>query len=369
MIRSLKVRLYPTEKQKKVLEDHFNGYRYAYNLCLEYKSHMWKYHKINKTGYDMQNELFEIRKEIPWLNKCKAESIRQAALDVDKSFRNLYRGAGFPKFKSRKSYNTFIINQSINCRNNTIQFLKKLIKFKTSSNYHVCLANNRIKEARFTRDKCGYYWASLMIDNYNKKDIPQFSRTIGIDMGIKTLITTSEGEQIENNKYLVKNQYKLRKLQRQHSRKKKGSKNREKSRLKLAKLHQKITWQREHQYHQITNKLINENQVIVVETLKIQNMMKNHKLARSIADVSWGELVRQLEYKCSWYGRQLIKINTFYPSSKTCNSCGNVKEQLSLSERIYNCECGYSEDRDINAAKNIRNIGTRMPEFKPVENT
>lgn len=350
-----------------MLENHFNGYRYCYNLCLEYKSMLWKDYKKNVSGYDMQNELFEIRKENDWLLKCKAECIRDAALNVEKSYKNFFKGKGFPRFKSKKGLQSFAAYQSLIIKNNKLSFYKNKIKFKTSEKYNELLENNKIKRVTFKRDLCGDYWATCLIELPNEKPLAKNNKAIGIDLGIKHLLITSDGEYFDNKNYLRNAYYKNRSLQRKFSKTKKGGKNREKLRIKLAKSHRKLTNQKQHYYHEIANKLISENQTIIIENLSVENMMKNHKLARSISDASWGMFTKILEYKCERHGRQLIKINKWFPSSKTCSNCGNVKKELKLSERTYKCnECSFEIDRDLNASLNIKKEGLKISGL-PVE--
>ena len=360
-MKNYKVRLYPTIKQKEMLEQHFNGYRFAYNLCLEYKSTLWKDYKKNISGFDMQKELFILNKEIDFLSICKVECIRDAALNVDKSYKKFFNGNGFPKFKSRKGIQSFAAYQSINIKDNKIKFFKNNIKFRTSQWLSKKLENNKIKRVTFKKDLEGKYWASLLIDKKENLELLKLEKSVGIDLGLKDLIITSDGEFFENKKYLKNQYYKLRTLQRKFAKSKKNGKNREKLRIKIANKHNKISNQRFHYYHQITNTLIRENQTICIESLKIKEMVKNRSLSKSISDVSWGLLTQMLEYKCKWYGRELIKINTYFPSSKQCSNCGNIKKELKLSERIYKCdECTYSEDRDLNASYNILKEGLRI---------
>ena len=369
MYKRLKVKLYPTKNQIEMLENHFDGYRFAYNLSLEYKQHLWKYHKINISGFDLQKELFQIRKESDWLIKCKAECIRDAGLNVDKAYKNFFKGKGYPKYKSKKGGQSFSAHQSINYKNNKISFYKNKIKFKTSKKYNELLETHKIKQCTFKRDLCGDYWATLLIETEDTKVLPNSENIVGIDLGIKDLVITSEGQVFENKKFLQSNYYKLRRLQRRFAKTKKGSKNREKLRIKIAKLNRKICRQKEHYYHQITNELLRDNQTIVMETLNVKGMMEEKKLSRNISDASWGLLTQMLEYKAKWYGRELIKINQWFPSSKTCSNCGNVKETLLLSERTYKCEvCKTKIDRDLNAAINIKQTGIKIPEVA-VENT
>ena len=369
MYKRIKVKLYPTKNQIEMLERHFDGYRFAYNLSLEYKQHLYKHYKLNISGFDLQKELLEIRKEVDWLSKCKAECIRDAGLNVDKAYKNFFKGKGFPKYKSKKGEQSFSAYQSINCRDNKLSFYKNKIKFKTSEKYNILLETHKIKQCTFKKDLCGDYWATLLIDTDDTKVLPKSENIIGIDLGVKDLVITSDGEVFENKKFLQNNYYKLRRLQRKFAKTKKGGKNREKLRIKIAKLNRKIVWQKEYYYHQITNQLIRDNQTIVMETLGVKDMLEQKKMSRQISDASWGLLTQMLEYKCKWYGRELIKINQYYPSSKTCSGCGNVKETLLLSERVYRCDsCGLEIDRDKNAAKNIKQTGIKIPK-ETVENT
>lgn len=362
MYKRLKVKIYPTIKQTEMLENHFNGYRYAYNLCLEYKQTLCNHHKINISGFTMQAELLKIRKESEWLKKCKAECIRQAGGDVEKSYKNFFNGKGFPKFKSKKGIKNFTSYQAIYCKDSKLTFYKNKIKFKTSKHYSELLELHKIKQCTFKKDLCGDYWATLLIDTEEMKVLPQTESVVGIDLGVKDLVITSYGEVFENKKFLQNNYFKLRRLQRKFAKSKKGGKNNEKLRVKIARLNRKIVNQKEHYYHQITNTLIRDNQTIIMEALNVKGMMEEKKLSRNISDASWGLLTKMLEYKCKWYGRNLIKINQWFPSSKTCSNCGSIKKTLTLNERVYNCNsCGFKLDRDLNAAINIKNSGLKIP--------
>lgn len=367
MLKRLKIRLYPNKKQKEVLNNHFNAYRFLYNLSLEYKIMMYKDYGINKSGYDLSGEILELRKEVGWLSKCKAECLREAGTDVDKTFKKFFKGSGYPKFKSKRSEDRFTALQAINCKDNILTFFKQKIKFKTSEKYKNLLNSHKIKQVTFKKDKCGDYWASCLIDTTDTKQLPKTDNTVGIDLGIKHLVITSDGEFFENKRYFDNTRKKLKRAQQKFSRTEKGSKNREKQAIKVAKIYRKISRQREHYYHQITNKLLNENQVIVMEDLKIQNMLEKRELSRLIADASWGLLTTMLEYKANWYGREIIKIDTYFPSSKMCSSCGNIKQDLKLSDRVYKCNnCDLEIDRDYNATLNIKNSGIKLP-LEPVE--
>lgn len=368
MFLRIKSRIYPTYKQKKILNRHFDAYNFVYNLCLEYKTLLWRNYKKHISGYDMAKEVFEIRRDTEWLSKCKAECLREAPLELDKSFKKFFKGNGYPKFKSKKEDKSFHAYQGINVKGNKIKFYKNLIRIKDSQKNIELLNTSKIKKVTFKRDTCGDYWATCLIEIPEIEKLPENNKVVGIDLGLKDLVITSAGVKYENKKYLRNTYFKLRRLQRKFSKTKKGGRNREKLRKSIARVYRKATRQREWYYHQISNDLIRDNQTIVLESLRIHNMVKNHKLARSINDASWGTLTRMLEYKAKWYGRTIIKVDTFYPSSKTCSGCGNIKKELKLSEREYICECcGLIIDRDINAAINLKNTGIKIP-VEPVEN-
>lgn len=361
MYKRLKVKLYPTHKQIEMLENHFDAFRYCYNLCLDYRQTLWNHHRINISGYDMAKELLQLRKEVEWFSKCKAECVREAAYRVEESYKNFFKGKGFPKFKSRRGVQSFHAYQSIHTKGNRLSFYSNKIKFNTSQEYEEFLEISKIKQITFKKDLLGDYWATLLIEDKTDLILPKNNNSVGIDLGLKHLYITSDREYAENNKYLEKEYYNLRKLQRKFAKTKKGGKNREILRKNIAKKHRKIKWQKEHHYHQLTNKLIRENQTICVESLGIKGMIENKELSRQITEASWGLFIQMLEYKCNWYGRELIKINQYYPSSKTCSNCGHVKEELKLSQRQYKCtKCSVSLDRDYNASLNILKEGLKI---------
>ena len=217
MFKCFKIKLYPTKNQIEMLENHFNGYRYCYNLALEYRNMMWNDYKINKSGIDLQKELFEVRKSSHWLIKCKAECIRDAGLKVDKAVKGFFKGKGYPKFKSKKNIQSFAAYQSIVIKKNKITFYKNKIAIKTSDEYIALLENNKIKRVTFKKDKCGDYWAICLLELINDKKLPDSDKIIGIDLGIKHLAITSDGIFYENPKFLINTYYKLLKQQRKFS--------------------------------------------------------------------------------------------------------------------------------------------------------
>ncbi|HEY9779034.1 MAG TPA: RNA-guided endonuclease TnpB family protein, partial [Leptolyngbyaceae cyanobacterium] len=207
-------------------------------------------------------------------------------------------------------------------------------------------------------DARGQWFVSLLVDDHTVNPLVKTDKSIGLDVGITSLIATSDGDKIANPKHGLRLHKKLRRVQKAYDRKQKRSNNRQKARLKVARIHGRITDARKDFLHKLTTQLVRENQTIVVEDLAIKNLVKNHKLAQSISDASWGELVRQLAYKCQWYGRELVKIDRWFPSSKRCGNCGYIVEKMSLNVREWKCpKCETSHDRDINASKNILAAG------------
>jgi len=208
-----------------------------------------------------------------------------------------------------------------------------------------------------SKDCADRYFVSILVEE-DIKPLPVVNEQVGLDLGLKSMVITSDGHTFGNPKFFAKDEKKLAKAQRRHAKKKKGSKNRAKAKLKVARIHARIADRRRDYQHKLSTQIIRENQVVCVESLQVKNMVKNHKLAKAISDVGWSEFVRQLEYKAEWYGRTLVKIDKWYPSSKRCFDCGHILDSLSLDIRHWVCpECGVQHDRDINAAKNILTAG------------
>ncbi len=300
--------------------------------------------------------------EYEWLNEVNSQSIQAAIKDLDTAYDRFFRKISkFPKFKSKhNSTQSFKVPQSakIDWGAKTL----KIPKFKTPFKFKGSFKGEFLKlnSVTISKNASGKYFASIQ-GEFEITPKESTGECIGVDLGIKTLLVDSNGTEIKNERFLKKKLKKLKYLQKQHSRKKKQSKSREKSRIKLAKSYQKVTFQRNNYLHQISSKLINDNQVIVLEDLAVKNMIKNHKLAQAIADVSWGSLVSMLKYKAKWHNRQVIQIDRFYPSSKTCSHCNHLMSSMDLSVREWDCpSCGTHHDRDINAAKNILRQGLNI---------
>lgn len=363
MEKAYKYRIYPNKEQQILIAKTFGCCRFVYNYYLNKRIQDYKENKTSLNYYDCANNLKDLKKEFEWLKEVDAISLQSSLKNLDSAYQKFFKEyGGFPKFKSKKthrfSYKTKNVNNNIQFLNNHIK-LPKLGWVKTRDKQ---MPQGRILNATISQEPSGKYYCSICCTDVEIQPLPQTNDQVGIDLGIKDFAITSDGVKYNNPKYLQQSLDKLAKLQRSLSRKARGGSNRNKARTKVARLQEKIKHQRQDYLQKLSTELIRENDVICIEDLQVKNMVQNHKLARSISDVSWSEFTRQLQYKANWYGRKLIKVDRYFASSQTCSCCGEkFPITKDLSVRKWICpNCKSVLDRDINAAINILNEGLKQ---------
>ena len=380
MLRAYKYRIYPTDEQKVLFAKTFGCCRFVYNWALNLKITAYRERK-ETLGIVLLTNLMksELKTEYKWLSEVNSQSLQSSLRNLDTAYTNFFRNTkavGFPKFKSRKSRQSFLCPQ--HCR---VDFGRGTITIPKAKDIPAVLHrkfSGTVKTVTVSMTPSGKYYASVLVDT-NLQELPPMekdaSTTVGIDLGIKSLAVCSDGRTFDNPKNLQNSLQRLAMLQKRLSRKQKGSANRDKARIKVARLQEHISNCRKDNIHKITHTLTHDSQVrtICMENLNVKGMQRNHHLAQSVVDASFGMFLTMLEYKCRWYGVNLIKIDRFAPSSKTCGKCGYIYKGLKLSERSWTCpECGTHHDRDLNAACNIKEFGLKaLPaergKVKPVD--
>ena len=380
ILKGFKFRLYPTDEQKVLLDKHFGCCRFVYNLGLELKNKTYQ-----ETGKSLPDvKLMEMIKDLKntnhqFLKEVNSQSIQQSIWNLGSAFSGFFKKiSDFPKFKSKhKNRNSFIVPQGfdVTVSDGTISIPK--FKDPIKCIFHREFVGDK-RSLTISKTPNGKYFVSILVQTeVEKKEKYKIdkSTSIGIDLGLSSFLTTSNGIKIANPKCFRQFEARLQLLQQRYSKTKKGSKNREKMRLKVAKIHQKISDSRKDFHHKLSNQLVRENQTICIEDLAVKNMMKNRKLSKSIGDVGWSQFIGFLTYKCDWFGVNLLTIGRFDPSSKMC-SCGKINQNLKLSDRTWKCSCGKVHDRDILAANNIlkfafvnvdKFVGQELPDVKPPE--
>ncbi len=351
--RGYKVKLYPTKAQSQRLIQMAGCCRWVYNHFLDMKKTAYFEDGKSLSFKDLSRELTRIRKEIDWLSECQLQPLQQSLRQLDVAYNRFFRKQSrFPKFKSKYGKQSIKKVMGWSVVGNRIKFMDGL-----SIRYRGTFPSERQGTLTLSCDLAGQWWASTQ--GFEEREEPKLNGSIGIDLGLHHLAITSDGEMYENLRALNSRIKQLRILSKEVSRKKNGSRNHHKAKLRLARFHRKVTNQRTNHLHHVSKAITDKNHAVIVhEDLAVINMMKNHKLARHIADASWGEFIRQITYKQAWKGGETTKVDRFFPSSKTCYKCWFVLSSLPLNVREWTCpRCGAIHDRDVNAAKVINKQG------------
>ena len=365
MLKAYKYKIKPNHQQEELLSKFFGCVRYIYNWGLDMKTSAYK-ENGKAVGYvQLAKELTSLKQQQDhqWLNECTAEALQQSLRCLDKAFTSFFRKkAKYPRFKSKKHTRDcvkFINHVHFDFDNWTVK-LPKLGKVKLCMNRTFDQSTCKQGTCTVSKDHCGTYWCVITVDDLQPKPTKTKlvkDNAIGVDLGIKDYAILSDGTKFSNPKHLEKSQRKLAHLQKVFARKDKDSKNYERMRIKVAKCHRSITNKRNDFLHKLSTHLVRNYDVICLEDLNVKGMEQNHHLARAIQGVAWSEFVRQLEYKSEWYGKNVLFIGRFEPSSKLCHKCGYINQDLQLKDREWICpQCGEHHDRDINAAMNIKEI-------------
>ena len=360
MLRAYVYKLSPTPVQTELLNQHIGSARFVYNLALDTKQQAYTRFGKTLSCFDLINQLPDLKTECPWLKLVNSQSLQMALRNLDNAFTNFFKGRGdYPNFRKKANGGSFQVpaNGQVDFEKGTISLPKFKAGIKAVLHRRF---KGTVKTVTIRRTPTGKFFASVLVDtNQHVEPLVPLNpdNVVGLDLGIKDFLVTSEGEAVANPKYLRNNIARLKVLQRRASRKVKGSANRRKANRRVAKQHERIANNRKDFLHQLSSKLVKNHDGIAIEDLGVKNLLKNHCLAQAISDVSWAEFRRQLAYKCEWQGKHLLVIGRFQPSTKLCSTCGYTNHQLTLADRAWDCpSCGSPHDRDHNAAINIKQM-------------
>jgi putative transposase len=368
VVRGYKTEVDLNNEQRTACLKHAGASRFAYNWGLTRSKEVYRATGSRPTAIELHRELNKLKQsDFPWMYEVSKCAMQEALRDLDKAYKHFFRRValkkqgkwrgklGFPKLKKRsKAIGSFRLTGSIHVYPDAVQ-LPRLGRIRLHEHDFMPM-DARVLSATVS-EQAGRWFVSIQVEEEHKKPVPTATTAIGVDLGIKTLATLSDGVTFANPRALKHAQKKLKRLERQKSRRKKGSKNRAKTRQQIARLHTRLANIRKDASHKLTTSLCKNHALVAIEDLHVAGMLKNHCLAQAVSDSNFGEIRRQLEYKSAYHGTHLVLVDRFYPSSKTCSSCGYIKPELSLSERTYVCEdCGMVLDRDLNAAINLRMV-------------
>ena len=362
MLKSYKYRIFPTDAQQEQLAKIFGQVRFVYNLGLETKISAYAANKTNVNCFELNKQITDLKNEVDWLD-APSQALQMTMRNLDNAYHAFFRGAGFPKFKSKHSKQSFQLPQGIRFSDDNKQIFIPKLKWVDIDLHRELPEGCIIKTTTISKTTTNKYYVSILVDT--QKELPskakiKESTSVGVGLGIKDFVITSDGKKFENKDFLKSTMQKLRVAQRSLARKQKGSKHYEKQKQVVALLHEKVRNQRQDYLHKISSHLINSYDTICIEDLSVSSMVKNRCLARAISDMGWRELRSMLEYKADWQGKNIRVIGRFDPSSKTCSNCGKINKELKLSDRSWTCNgCNAKHDRDVNAAVNIKNFGLR----------
>ncbi|MBT2527611.1 transposase [Streptomyces sp. ISL-99] len=359
--RAFKYRFHPTSEQAAELSRTFGCVRKVYNLALEARTVAWyqRQERINYNATSVMLTQWKKTQELAFLSEVSSVPLQQTLRHLQGAFSNFFEGrAKYPRFKSKKK------------TRRSAEYTRSAFTYR-SGELRLAKMQDRLNivwsrplpqgvepsTVTVSQDSAGRWFVSILCEDTSVKPLPVLDTAVGIDAGITSLVTLSTGEKITNPRHERRDRARLAKAQRVLAKKEKGSRNRDKARLKAAKIHARIADRRRDFLHQLTTRLVRENQTIVIEDLTVRNMVKNRSLARAISDAAWTDMRSMLEYKCAWYGRNLVAIDRWFPSTRLCSACGTIREKLPLNLRAWTCDCGTTHDRDINAACNILAAG------------
>lgn len=359
-MKAYKYRFYPSDDQKKVLAQTFGCCRFVYNWALRTRTDAFykEQKRLNINDLSLALTCLKKQPEVSWLSDVSSVPLQQTLRNLDKAFINFFAGrTKYPSYKKKRHRQSATYASNAFKWENAQMTLAKMGEPLSIVWSRPLPEGSKPSSVTISRDRAERYFVSVLVET-EVAALPLIERSVGVDLGLKSFAVLSSGEVLGHPKFLNQDEKKLASAQRRHGKKQKGSQNRAKAGHKVARIHARIGDRRRDFLHKLSTRIIRENQTICVENLQVKNMIKNRRLSKAISDSGWGEFVSQLEYKANWYGRKVVKIDKWYPSSKRCHSCGHILSELSLDVRRWRCpECGSDHDRDINAAKNIHAVG------------